>query len=614
MKRFWGILLAAMVLLTVVALAENAGIMPLNEPHEHWRKCSEKDKDVCSQCGEPYTGPKITHVYDENYQHNASGHWLECVCGEEQKDPVPHWRYCDEAVCYVCKESYTDDNTQHKTTTPGGDENNHWKVCTNPDCQAITDVESHSRGCATFMCSYCGAAYTGDNVTFHEGEGYNSSDSEHWKACAACETELGAHEPHTVPCTGVCTVCRKTGLPAGATHVGNSSGAYGSDANGHWQICDGCQQQINNGPHSLDEDGLCSVCGYRDSTVTETPSPTDDPDASESPTPTTDPDASESPTPTTDPDASESPTPTTDPDASESPTPTTDPDASESPTPTTDPDASESPTPTTNPDAEASPTPTTNPDAEESPTPTTAPDASETPVPTAEPDEAATPAPTAEPEQSASPTPTAAPDASPSPAPTTTPVRGGGWTATPAHEQEGDGFLTRFRSNSALAADGDILSGTTEETVTLVMEAAEEPGYTGSVLIVYGTDARDDGVLISLSSQYEPEGMLTFPAWQEGIREIDDLRGTEAFGSFVDLAQALIQALLPERSAEDVDAIIVAILRSGFDGTLESGDMSAVTLDEDIEGTVAGHLVQDGYEFILVLRDDSAVLLVREAE
>lgn len=180
---------------------------------------------------------------------------------------------------------------------------------------------------------------------------------------------------------------------------------------------------------------------------------------------------------------------------------------------------------------------------------------------------------------------------------------------TAESETDGDSFLSRFQRLSALAADGDVFSGDTEAPLTLMMEPDEEGDYKGSELTVVPADSRTDGVFISLISRYESSAMLAFRSWQETMATTDELQATERYQEFIGLVRALIQALLPDMPQGDVDASIVAILASGFDGTLPSAGFS-----DEIDGEIVGYLALEDYELFLVLRGDSVELLVRDAE
>lgn len=215
---------------------------------------------------------------------------------------------------------------------------------------------------------------------------------------------------------------------------------------------------------------------------------------------------------------------------------------------------------------------------------------------------------------------TPAPAATATPAPAKQPANAGVSataepTATPKPELDSESFLARFQGNSADAAAGELLTGEANETVTLTMDADEtsEASYDGSVLTIFGTASRADGVAICLTSKYEPEAILSFESWQESVEDVEALRATESFRDFVDLARALVSSLLTEQTEDEIDGLILALLQSGEEGALEELDLT-VDFDEDIDGEIIGYLAQDGYEFFLVLREDSVELLVREIE
>ena len=227
--------------------------------------------------------------------------------------------------------------------------------------------------------------------------------------------------------------------------------------------------------------------------------------------------------------------------------------------------------------------------------------------------------PTAQPTAAPTAEPTAELTAEPTAAPTKKPSTSAGSavyaTAAPTQaldETDDESFLSRFQGLSTLASDGSVVLGEASEVVTLVIEADGEQGYEGSELVLYPADAREDGVIVNLTSRFEAENLSGFAAWQESVTSAEALEATEAYGSFVELARALVQALFPEKADGEVDECLVALLQSGFDGTLESAELA--NLDEDVDGEVVGYLAAEDYEIYLVLREDSVELLVRDAE
>lgn len=136
--------------------------------------------------------------------------------------------------------------------------------------------------------------------------------------------------------------------------------------------------------------------------------------------------------------------------------------------------------------------------------------------------------------------------------------------------------------------------------------ATEENEFT-----LYEAESREDGVIANLTSHLDEEALDGFAAWQESMNSIEALEATESYGSFVEMAKALVQALFPEKTEDEVNECLVALLQSGFDGTLETAELA--TLGEDVDGNVVGYLAAEGYELYLVLTDSGVELLVREA-
>lgn len=679
-RILWTLILIAAIALTVAALAEEMGIMPLEvEEHEHFVMCSSEDKTVCYLCGEAHENMRIEHgiVSDKVYT-NGKDHWWQCSCGDREFDRTEHSRYCDEDRCLVCNATYTGDKKEHRNLELGHDQSGHWYQCVNADCGDIVKQEEHSRDCGQSVCSSCPEYYDGDRKT-HALSKYGWDENGHWQECF-CGEEKGEPVAHSVTCLDP-DHCKRCGAEVSGiepTHSGSSSGVYESDSSSHWLICDECGKRYNEGAHRTSdgaEAGVCAVCDREFGSAD--PSPSVDPEATDDPNATTDPEGTKDPEGTPDPEGTKDPESTPDPEGTQDPEGTKDPegtpdvegtpdpegtkepegthDPEETPEPadTPEPEIPDTPEETTPPEVQLTPEVTMTPEVTSTPEITPTPEVSPVPEESSVPEETATPEPTEAPEEMSTPdvtdtpepteapeatdapqeteapvatdapqetaTPdvtdapqeTATPEATATPAPTATPTRKKSTVATAAPAEEG--FISRFRGNSSTAAAGDLLSGGVEETVTLTMAAdGEEPEYDGSVLSVYPAGMRDDNVAICLSSRYEPDAMLGFTAWQASVNEAAELRGTASYRDFVGLAQALVQSLLPGKTANEVDAMIVRLLQSGFDGTLETSGAKAIDFDDDVEGEVVGYLTEAGYEFFIVLRDGEVDLLVRE--
>ena len=490
---------------------------------------------------------------------------------------VPHEHYyvcSDLTECSECHEPYTgteapdEDHITHiikENAQYEYDESMHWMPCV---CgKGRLKPEEHRRSCNEEVCSVCGNPYKGDNGVEHQMAD-KADDEWHWEECDICH-EATDKEAHIRDCLSqVCSICREAYSGDNVKHALR----YDYNPTTHWYGCSNCDYvEGEPEPHSAGSTpGVCGVCGHTYESVepeeTETPDVTEDPDATETPDATEDPDATETPDATEDPDATETP------DATEGPEATETPDATEGPDATEMPDATESPDATETPDATEEPEGTEEPDATEEPDMTEEPGATETPKA----------------------------------------------TATPAKSEGqipvwGDAdFLARFQGNSILAADGELASD--GQTETVVLTVTEEDGCIGGLLTVYAANAREDGVIVNLRCQYEPEAMQRFLMWQQSIMSVNLLREADSYHSLIELAQALVKALLPETTEDEVDEMIVRILRSGFDGTLMESDMISTAFDEDINGDVVGYLEEEGYEFFLVLCDEEIALLVRELE
>ena len=141
---------------------------------------------------------------------------------------------------------------------------------------------------------------------------------------------------------------------------------------------------------------------------------------------------------------------------------------------------------------------------------------------------------------------------------------------------------------------------------SLIELATEDDEFT-----LYTADSREDGVIANLTSHLDEEALGGFAAWRESMDSVEALEATESYGSFVEMAKALVQALFPEKAEGEVDECLVALLQSGFDGTLEAAELA--TLGEDVDGEIVGYLAAEGYELYLVLTDSGVELLVREA-
>lgn len=187
--------------------------------------------------------------------------------------------------------------------------------------------------------------------------------------------------------------------------------------------------------------------------------------------------------------------------------------------------------------------------------------------------------------------PTQAPAATETPAPTTAPAP-----------------TRRPSSGSSSNASSTVVP--TEEPVVntkvVLDEANEANGYGGSVL-----NYLENGSVV-LNCTYSAEVLAGFKAWMESITDVEALNNATAFVEFVKNAKALVNAILPELTEEEVAELIVAILNSDIEGVeLTEADL-AEFFGEGVTGELLGLHTQYGYEFSLLLTEDSILLGARK--
>ena len=131
--------------------------------------------------------------------------------------------------------------------------------------KAETLEHSYDHDCDT-TCNGCGAERT---ITHKFSEDWTSDETGHWHACEVCgeKDSVVKHVPGEEAgeyTDQICTVCERVLVPAlGHTHRYDETFKY--DANGHWQLCTGCQEATEAVTHTFDGDcdESCDECGYQ---------------------------------------------------------------------------------------------------------------------------------------------------------------------------------------------------------------------------------------------------------------------------------------------------------------------------------------------------------------
>ena len=297
------------------------------EVTKHPTCTAEGEKTYTCKCGATKTEsiPAASHVWGEEYESDATGHWHQCENCTATSTAESHkygaWKVTEEATltspgtrqrtCEVCGYVQKEPIPQHDLSDAWEyDATKHWHPCAEPGCDETSTPAPHTgtwqvvkpatcteAGIEKYTCE-CG--YTQERTvpaTNHVwGEGYESDATGHWHACtaedcgatsaveshnwgewqvvnAATETQQGLRKRS-------CTLCGyevTESIPVlGHTHDIDET-KWASDAGYHWHACSGCDERVNEAAHDWDEGAVtkqptcteegvrtykCTVCGY----------------------------------------------------------------------------------------------------------------------------------------------------------------------------------------------------------------------------------------------------------------------------------------------------------------------------------------------------------------
>ena len=264
---------------------------------------------TCTVCGYKQTEaiPATDHSYDVAWKSDSTNHWHECSCGDKI-DTVAHtyggWTTTTAAT-------HTADGSKYRTCTACGykqteiipvtshsfdtiwhsDDTNHWHECS---CGDKNDIAAHVYGdwvttsAATHTtdgskyrtCTVCGykqmeripaSRHSYDNI-------WHTDAANHWHECSCGDkSDVVAHTygdwvttsaaTHTTDGSKyrTCTTCGYKQTETIPTTDHSYGVAWKSDSTNHWRECS-CGDKSNVAEHSY-INGVCSVCGYIDATV-----------------------------------------------------------------------------------------------------------------------------------------------------------------------------------------------------------------------------------------------------------------------------------------------------------------------------------------------------------
>ncbi len=218
-----------------------------------------------------------THEFKSAVSDGETGHHLVCDyiypdgtrCGAASE--ITHHTFTDGkcTVCgFVSSSSVNPDPPEpghtHEYTYFADGEAGHYGVCQHIDgntvCGERTATVAHSF--VNGVCTVCGYEEKVTPGHTHAYTYYASGDVGHYGVCACGEkTAITAHSF----VNGVCSVCgykitQSNPLPTNPGHVHSTVTSH--DDENHYLFCPGCGTVTFTQPHSFDQNGKCTYCGY----------------------------------------------------------------------------------------------------------------------------------------------------------------------------------------------------------------------------------------------------------------------------------------------------------------------------------------------------------------
>ena len=204
--------------------------------HTYYNDC-DPDCNVCGAIRE------VSHSYATVWSSDGEGHWHECtICGDktdyEAHTPGAAATETTAQLCTVCGYQIQAalGHTHSFDTNWSQTAEYHWHVCTKSGCTATTDYGRHvyDDEC-DITCNVCGYV----RVAPHNySEEWRGNANGHYHACTLCGLTTDV-EPHDLDENNVCTVCGYYVAPAETTHTHDyTQSQWYYDETGHYQQCD----------------------------------------------------------------------------------------------------------------------------------------------------------------------------------------------------------------------------------------------------------------------------------------------------------------------------------------------------------------------------------------
>lgn len=161
---------------------------------KHYTTCSTPNE--CDFCGAKCSPVEIIHVWDyDNMKFDETHHWIECKYCDTIMREEEHVAYCNKlGVCTECGQPYTGPNMIHDVSEWKFDSTSHWDVCLL--CGEKVHSEIHGYWCDStdYSLTKCYCGYEGD-ISLRHADGHWEEtpatclvDGSRVFTCSACKT------------------------------------------------------------------------------------------------------------------------------------------------------------------------------------------------------------------------------------------------------------------------------------------------------------------------------------------------------------------------------------------------------------------------------------------
>ena len=199
------------------------------------------------------------HTYAKEWNHDAENHWHDVTCGHdtEVKGKAAHKDTDNNGVCDTCMWDY--DHTHIYAEEWSHDAENHWKdtACGH---SVVSEKGAHADVDNNGICDGCGWDY--DHRHFYETDRWTQNDTHHWhKALCGHDVEgidIAAHTDEDG--NRMCDVCE---YDYDHVHTYNTD-TWSWDRNSHFHeaTCGHAVRADEEAHKDANNDGICDVCKW----------------------------------------------------------------------------------------------------------------------------------------------------------------------------------------------------------------------------------------------------------------------------------------------------------------------------------------------------------------